>query len=37
VVSHRHMVFTMSEELLVLFEADRSLFKVFMDAVSNAV
>ena len=37
VVSHRHMVFTMPEELRVFFEVDQSLFKVLMGAVSNAV
>jgi hypothetical protein len=31
------MVFTMPEELRVLFEADQSLFKVLMDAVSNTM
>jgi ribosomal protein S27E len=36
-VSHRHMVFTMPEEFRVVFEADQSLFKVLMDAVSNTV
>jgi hypothetical protein len=36
-VSHRYMVFTMSEELRVLFEVDQSLFKMFMDAVSNTM
>jgi hypothetical protein len=36
-VPHWHMVFTMSEAFRVLFEADQSLFKVFMDAVSNTV
>jgi hypothetical protein len=34
-VSHRHMVFTMPEELRAVFEADQSLFKILMDAVSN--
>ena len=36
-VPHRHMVFTMPEELRVKFEADPSLFKVLMDAVSNTM
>ncbi|MDR2700644.1 MAG: transposase zinc-binding domain-containing protein, partial [Nitrososphaerota archaeon] len=36
-VSHRHMVFTMPEELRAVFEADQSLFKVLMDAVSNTM
>jgi hypothetical protein len=37
VVFHRYMVFTVSEEFRVLFEVDQSLFKVFMDVVSNAM
>jgi hypothetical protein len=36
-VSHRHMVFTMPEEFRAVFEADQSLFKVLMDAVSNTL
>jgi len=36
-VPHRHMVFTMPEELRVMFVADQSLFKVLMDAVSNTM
>jgi hypothetical protein len=36
-VPHRHMVFTMPAELRVLFEADQSLFKILMDAVSNTM
>ena len=36
-VPHRHMVFTMPAELRVLFEADQSLFKILMDAVSNTL
>ena len=36
-VPHRHMVFTMPEELRVKFEANQSLFKVLMDAVSNTM
>jgi hypothetical protein len=37
VVPHRHMVFTMPEELRAVFEADQSLFKILMDAVSNTM
>jgi len=36
-VPHRHMVFTIPEELRALFEADQSLFKILMDAVSNTM
>jgi hypothetical protein len=36
-VPHRHMVFTMPDELRSVFEANQSLFKVLMDAVSNTM
>lgn len=36
-VSHRHMVFTIPEELRSVLDADRSLLKVLMDAVSNTM
>jgi ribosomal protein S27E len=36
-VSHRHMVFTIPEELRSVLDADHSLLKVLMDAVSNTV
>jgi ribosomal protein S27E len=36
-VSHRHMVFTIPEELRSVLDGDRSLLKVLMDAVSNTM
>lgn len=36
-VPHRHMVFTAPEELRKVLDADRSLLKVLMDAVSNTM
>ena len=36
-VPHRHMVFTIPEELRGVLDADHSLLKVLMDAVSNTV
>jgi adenylate kinase family enzyme/ribosomal protein S27E len=36
-VPHRHMVFTIPEELRSVLDADRSLLKVLMDAVSNTM
>jgi ribosomal protein S27E len=36
-VSHRHMVFTIPEELRKVLDADRGLLKVLMDAVSNTM
>ncbi|MDR2699972.1 MAG: transposase zinc-binding domain-containing protein [Nitrososphaerota archaeon] len=37
VVSHCHVVFTMSEEFRAVFEVDQSLFKVLMDTVNNTM
>ena len=36
-VSHRHMVFTIPEELRVVLGADHGLFKAMMDAVSQTL
>ena len=36
-VPHRHMVFTIPEEMRSVLDADRSLLKVLMDAVSNTM
>ena len=36
-VSHRHMVFTIPEELREVLDANHSLLKVLMDAVSNTM
>lgn len=36
-VPHRHMVFTIPEELRAVLDADRRLLKVLMDAVSNTM
>jgi len=36
-VPHRHMVFTIPEQLRPLFKADHSLLKVLMDAVSRTL
>jgi ribosomal protein S27E len=36
-VPHRHIVFTVPEELRSVLDADHSLLKVLMDAVSNTV
>ncbi|MCL1977410.1 MAG: transposase [Candidatus Bathyarchaeota archaeon] len=36
-VPHRHMVFTMPEELRAFVLVDQSLFKILMDAVSNTL
>jgi len=36
-VSHRHMVFTIPEELRRVLDANRRLLKVLMDAVSNTM
>ena len=36
-VSHRHMVFTIPEELRKVLDADHGLFKAMMDAVSQTL
>ena len=36
-VSHRHMVFTIPEELRVVLDADHGLFRAMMDAVSRTL
>jgi hypothetical protein len=36
-VSHRHMVFTIPEELRAVLDADRRLLKVLMDSVSQTM
>ncbi len=36
-VSHRHIVFTVPEELRSVLDADHNLLKVLMDAVSNTM